>query len=503
MKRLAAILDKFAHLKKRFQFLIAALLGGGIGLGQAPWSQPLLAFVALFLAVLVFSHLQMWRQAALYGWAVGIGYFGATLFWIVEPFLVDAQLHGWMAPFALALMVGGMALFWALGFAMANKFGRTKTTRLIALIASLGLAELLRSYALTGFPWGLLGYMWLDTPFAQLAGFVGPHGLGAMALLITAALAIRPWIGVGLAVVLLVLSLAITPGEGIEQAEAKEVRLRLIQPNAPQDQKWDLRYVEKFYLRQLEFTAAKPDAPLDLIIWPEASVTFWLDDNLEAQQRISAAANGAIVVIGARRYQGRQFYNSLAVLDKTGLSSQVYDKRHLVPFGEYVPFGGLLSRIGIHGLASSEGGGFSSGTDAALLDFGRLGRALPLICYEASFPHLSRSSGVRPDWLLQLTNDAWFGSFAGPQQHLAQARMRAIEQGLPLVRVANTGVSAVIDANGKIVAQIGLGVAGYLDAVLPAANPVTFYSRTGDWAIFVLLLGMLMSALTPRLRKKH
>lgn len=490
---MAGLTEWFDGLNGQVRSLVALLLGLGIGLGQAPWSMPYLAFFALILTLAAFGRLDHWRVAAGFGWVVGLGYFGITLFWIVEPFLVDIARHGWMAPFALVLFVGGMALFWALGFGLAAWLGRSRRTRLLALVICLTLAELLRSYLFTGFPWGLLGYMWLDTPFVDLAALVGPHGLGALTLLVVVLpLSFRAFpataMVAGLAAICLIglLVTAHTPMSSSGQI------IRLIQPNAPQHEKWDPRFVEKFFNRQVGFTAAKADVAPDIIIWPEASVPFLLDTELELQQQITAAANGAMVVIGANRYQDGRYYNALAVLGENGLAAQTYDKRHLVPFGEYVPLGSLLSRLGIRGMTSQEGGGFAPGQSLALLDFGAAGKALPLICYEAIFPQISRQSSYqtgRPDWLLQITNDAWFGKFAGPQQHLAQARMRAIEQGLPMVRVANTGVSAVIDAQGKITAQLGLGRAGYLDALLPPSKPATPYSRTGDWLVLMLLLG--------------
>jgi len=488
----------------RMRFAVAVILGGGIGVGQAPLSLTIVSLLALLLTVAAFTIFENWKSAAWFGWAVGIGYFGSTLFWIVEPFFVEPERHGWMAPFALGFMVGGIALFWALGFGLAAAMGQTKSQRLFGLIVGLGLAELLRSYVFTGFPWGLLGYIWLDTPLAQLAAIFGPHGLGAFTIgaVVLPFLFTKRLVGLGLAA-LLVLS-----GWGFgtfqlrdsEQPSETTVRLRLIQPNAPQNQKWDPQFAAGFFQRQLALTATASEKPLDLVIWPEAAITFWLDSEPELQRKIvEAAPGGAKVILGARRIEGQRFYNSLALLGETGQSEYVYDKTHLVPFGEYIPFGSWLSRFGIYGMAAEEGGGFTAGGSHGLMDLAAAGKVLPLICYEAIFPHLTRSES-RPDWILQLTNDAWFGQLAGPQQHLAQARMRAIEQGLPLARAANTGVSAVIDANGNIVASLGLGVSGALDVDLPKAKNATLYSKTGDWGMLIVLLLGFASLLTIRMR---
>ncbi|NOX73270.1 MAG: apolipoprotein N-acyltransferase [Alphaproteobacteria bacterium] len=495
----------FVALSRWPRFLLTLLLGVGIGTGQAPWSLVPVSLVALFLAVWAFSAIEKPKQAAWFGWALGTGYFAAFMFWIVEPFLVEPEVYGWMAPFALVFMVAGLALFWALGFGVAAALGRNRRRRLLALIVTLGLAELLRSYVFTGFPWGLLGYIWLDTPIAQLAAFVGPHGLGALAL----GVVILPMVFsnrlLGGVVELVFVALlwgagGLLLGQPAEPAQGAKI-IRLIQPNASQQQKWEPEFAPIFYARQLGFTAAVSETRPDLVIWPEAAVTFWLGDEPDAQARIvEAAPENAQVIIGARRYAGRRIYNSMVLLGKDGQPTDIYDKTHLVPFGEYVPFGGFLSRFGIYGLAAEDGAGFSSGTDRKLLDLGALGKVVPLICYESIFPNLSRFTDQRPDWILQITNDAWFGQLAGPQQHLAQARMRAIEQGLPFVRAANTGVSAVIDPRGRIVAQIGLGKAGFLDVPLPKAEKVTLYNKTGDFAVLVLLLLGLGSVLIARIR---
>ena len=191
--------------------------------------------------------------------------------------------------------------------------------------------------------------------------------------------------------------------------------------------------------------------------------------------------------LGIQRAEGPRIYNSMISLDADGRQMGLYDKHHLAPFGEYVPFGDLMARFGIHGLAATTGNGFSAGPGAALLDAGALGKALPLICYEAVFTQDVLSAPGRADFLMQITNDAWFGTRSGPYQHLAQARMRAIEQGLPMMRAANTGVSAMIDPLGRITDALPLGQAGYIDAVMPHPQLPTIYSRIGDYPILILL----------------
>ena len=256
-----------------------------------------------------------------------------------------------------------------------------------------------------------------------------------------------------------------------------------------------------FFDRNLQFTAAVTERKPDLVIWPETSVPYLLNSAEGALQVIADAADGVPVVLGMqRRGEAGQYFNSLVVLGADGVVADVYDKSHLVPFGEYMPGGWLAAKLGLTGLAAQGGFGFGSGDGLRLVDIPGLGRALPLICYEAIFPEEVGGVAPRPDWLLQITNDAWFGNLTGPQQHLAQARFRAIEQGLPMVRAANTGISAMIDARGQITAMLGLGVAGYLDVQLPHGLPPTVYSRTGDLPVNLLLIVATAALLLKRRR---
>ncbi len=480
---------------------IAALAGVLAATGQAPlgWVLPALAGFAAGSVLLVAAR--GWRRAALIGQVFGTAYFLVALSWIIEPFMVDIARHGWMAPFALLFMAGGMALFWTGAFALARIIAGQAVWAGALLAPAMTLAEMLRARAFTGFPWASPGHMLVDAQAGQAAawGGVGVLTLGIMGL---AALAAGPWAGrarpvvAARAAVLLggvALCLVPVPG-GVPAGDTRPV-VRMVQPNAPQRLKWHPDHAAGFYQRQLRFTAAAPDAGAarpDLVVWPETAAAVRLNDAGGVLARIAEAAGGAPVVLGLLRDEGPRVYNSAVVVGPGGTATQVYDKHHLVPFGEYVPFGDMLARWGIHGLAANAGQGFSAGPGARLLDLGGpLGRALPLICYEAVFPRDVRAAPARPDFLLQITNDAWFGQVSGPWQHLAQARMRAIEQGLPMVRVANTGVSAMIDARGRVTALIPLGQAGWRDAPLPAPAVPTAYAVLGDAPVAVLALLLL------------
>ncbi|WP_425081433.1 apolipoprotein N-acyltransferase [Ruegeria arenilitoris] len=471
---------------------LAALLGALAAFGLAPFGVWAATLVALVLLAPLFLSTETRGRAAWLGWAFATGYFAHGLSWIVEPFLVDAERHAWMAPFALIFMAGGLALFWALAFWVARRPAGGAITQAVFLVVTVSLAEMARGYVLTGFPWAGLAQVWVGSPVAQLLSLVGPYGLGALTLLATlplgAALAQRGGFALPLGLTVGTACLALGYASARPAVTETDHVVRLIQPNAPQHQKWDPEYAPLFFARQIEFTAAQPRP--DLIVWPETSVPAWLSSAQPYLDAIADAAQGTPVFLGIQRGDGPRIYNSMIYLDEKGQQQGLYDKHHLAPFGEYVPFGEVMAKFGIYGMAATNGNGFSAGPGAALMDAGKLGKALPLICYEAVFTQDVLSAPGRADFLLQITNDAWFGTRSGPYQHLAQAQMRAIEQGLPMMRSANTGVSAMIDPLGRITQALPLGQAGFFDAKLPAPFVSTVYSRNGDVPVFVLLAAL-------------
>ncbi len=483
-------------------------LGLGIlaALGLAPFFQWYLTLIAMALLTrLIIAAPDRWAGAWI-GGAFGLGYFGLGLIWIVEPFLVDAARHGWMAPFALVFLAGGLALFWAAAFWCATAPDRGPWGRVGVLICTWALAEFARAYVLTGFPWAGFAQIWADSPAAILLAWIGPQGLGVVTVamgLTTGLVAARVrWAGP----VATLAAVSLVAAVGVGTAMAPEVvytgqTVRVVQPNAPQHQKWDPVMIPVFFDRLIGFTAQEPQP--DLVVWPETAVPTLLEWAGPAFQAIATAAGGVPVAAGIQRSDGARSYNSLVHLDRTGQVAAIYDKHHLVPFGEYFPGGDLAAALGLRGFAARDGDGYSAGPGPQIVDFGAVGRALPLICYEAVFPRDATGTAERPDFLLQITNDAWFGAYIGPYQHLAQARMRAIEQGLPMVRAANTGISAVIDPLGRTVASLPLGEAAFIDAALPAALRPTLYARTGDWPVFLLLLGFSLGTVVRRSGTKN
>lgn len=480
----------------------APVLAFGAGLliatGQAPLFLWPLAGLGLILASWLFLRAPTPRAAAWIGWATGLGMFLAALSWLIHPFLVEPTRHAWMIPFALPLMAGGLALFWAFAFFLA----KIRNSGALSLAALWGLAELARGTLFTGFPWAMPGYIWIDQPLSHVAAFIGPYGLTALTFVLAALIAhsftVRRWPAAALAFALFAgLSVLGNSRAQMPLPQDQSVAIRVVQPNAPQRLKWDPDHVTRFYERALELSDAEGAA---LVIWPETALSVPLYAADPYLYDIATRTAPARAVVGLNRVNGTRGYNSAVFLDAHGVPEQIYDKHHLVPFGEYIPLPGLLEVIGFRAFTAKEGYGYSAGPGPRVIDTGVAGRVLPLICYEAIFPRDLRAS-ERPDWLLQMTNDAWFGTHAGPQQSLVQSRFRAIETGLPMVRAANTGISGVIDPHGKMRAAIALGTSGALTAPLPGALPAPPYARFGEAPVILLLMTlMLFSLIAPRTR---
>ncbi|MDA9207389.1 apolipoprotein N-acyltransferase [Octadecabacter sp.] len=441
------------------------------------------------------------RSASWHGWFVGVGYFAVTLRWIIEPFLVDIVRHGWMAPFAIFLMAGGLALFWAFAGWLSRFVAGPRPVGILWFAVFLTAMELARGHIFTGFPWGLWAYTLVGSVWDVWLAWVGPYGFGALIAAVAGVTAYslhRGWTLVwpGLVGVLLATIGVqyITPTASTAPDAAV---VRVVQPNAPQHQKWDPDWMSVFYNRAIEQTAA--GEAVDVVVWPETSVPSLLNYAGALVENMSVVARGAPVVAGIQREENGDYFNSLIVIDGPTEISQIYDKAHLVPFGEYIPFANVLRPLGL-GVLVDQVAGFKTGARSGVLEIEGLGRARVLICYEGIFPEEIQTGEPRPDVLLIITNDAWFGTGTGPRQHLVQAQARAIEQGLPVVRSANTGISGIIDARGGIVASLPLNEAGFVDAQVPSALPPTLYSRVGDWPLLVLLIFAGVSALVARYR---
>lgn len=473
--------------------------------GQAPLGLWPLALTGFGLVLWRVAAAATPREAFLRGWRTGAGYFAASLSWIVQPFFVEPEIYGWMAPFALVGMAGGLGLFWAAAGWLARRLRGGPVGLALVLTA----AELARGHVLTGFPWALPGHLWLSTPLAQVGSLTGAYGMTAMTLLSLAA----PLAAGRRGLIVPALVLAVAGGWSwhrlsLPDPAARPAFVRIVQPDIPQSLKWD-RATAQANLDTLLRLTALPGAP-DLTIWPETAVPYLIAPGEAVPAAISAAAGGRAIVVGYQRDAGAQAWNSLALIGPGGTIGPNYDKNHLVPFGEYIPAGDLVWRwTGLGAFASQAGAGYTAGVGRQAMDLGpALGRAAPLICYESIFPE-EVATAPRADWILLVTNDAWFGTLTGPYQHFDLARLRAIEQGLPVLRAANTGISAVIDARGRIApaadgrpARLAIGVQGVIDAGLPGALAAPPYARTGDLPLAVLLLAGLGGLVLPGRRRR-
>jgi apolipoprotein N-acyltransferase len=463
------------------------------------------------------SRSERLKCAGVVGFWFGFGYFFAGLYWIAEAFLVEPLRHGWLLPFVMTALPGGMALFFAVACALAMLLWLPGAGRVFALAITLGLAEFARGHVLTGLPWNLIGYGILGPlPLMQLASLVGVCALSLLAVILFAAPAAlfapaRSGLAGGKGTAALALLFVLLLGLGFVWGERRlaaaphdstGVRLRIVQANVDQAEKWRPENSAEIFDDYLDLTKSAGLDRVDIVIWPETAVPFLLDDAPDALLAIGAALpEGTSLLVGSARLveerdaqdplEAQRAYNSLLAVDHQGRIAGVYDKIHLVPFGEFLPFQDFLESLGFMQLTGVRGG-FSAGAGSGLLSIAGAPPARALICYEIIFPDEIAAQGARPGWLINVTNDAWFGSSAGPYQHFHQAQVRAVEQGLPVVRAANTGISAVVDPYGRILAEIGLGAKGIIDIELPKVGPTTTYVQFGiTLEIAVLVLGFL------------
>jgi apolipoprotein N-acyltransferase len=459
------------------------------------------------------------------GWWFGFGYFVAGLYWIGMALFVEADKFAWLLPFAVLGIPAGLALFTGFGALIARAMWTTGPLRILAFAAGLGISEWLRGTILTGFPWNSFGYALTGMlPFAQAASLVGLWGLTLLSLAIFASPATiadardrtqHRWLPLILSALALFL-LGVYGWHRLsnnEVADVEGVRLRLMQPNISQNLKWQPEQRPAVMRRYLtlsdQATAPNRQGVKDVthLIWPESAFPFFLDREPQALAQIGELLPpGVSLITGAIRLdaplpgsQQPRVFNSIRVLNDNGSIIATYDKLYLVPFGEFLPFQTLLESIGLQQLTRVRGG-FTAAARRQALNIPGLPPAAPLICYEAIYPGYVLPEGPRPRWILNLTNDAWFGITPGPHQHFAQARLRAIEEGLPLVRVANNGISAIVDPLGRIVRYLPLGSDGLIDGALPQPLGETLYAKHRNGPALLLTLFFTIGALIGRRR---
>jgi apolipoprotein N-acyltransferase len=461
------------------------------------------------------------RTAFGLGWAAGLAYFLISTWWVGEAFLVDIAAHGWQAPFAVGLLAGGLALLWGAAAVIYRWIAPSGPGRILVFAAVFSVFEWLRGHILTGLPWDLPGEVWrAGSAPSQGAALLGAYGMSFLTLAIGAAPGIwRRDGGRGQIVALAAAGLALAllwGGGALRLATAHAppphpLRLRIVQANIPQSEKWSPQALRSIIERHVKLTALPSPRPADVVIWPEAAIPDSIEDVLApgswSREAIAAALSpGQVLMLGAVRIDSTGpaplYYNSLVALKRTEDDLQligVYDKHHLVPFGEYMPFDKFAAAIGFKTLVHVADG-FTAGPKPTALVMPGLAPLQPLICFEGLFPSSFARTGPRPTWIANVSNDAWFGETSGPWQHLNLASYRAIEEGIPLVRATPTGVSAVVDAYGRPTALLGLGKAGVIDADLPPALAPTPYSFWRDVPFWIFCLGGAIVAIWGRIR---
>ena len=464
------------------------------------------------------------KDAFLYGFAFGLGFFASSLYWVAYAFLLDPVFF-FLAPVAPIALGFFLAFFPAIALLLSAFLWRRNAARFFILALCWTALEILRAHVLTGFPWNMVGQSWAASlPLMQSAAWVGTYGMTFLTILCAGALAslgeegslrakMRPPL-------LALLLLALLYGGGLARLSQKlppvagAPLLLILQPNIAQAKKWDLAYRDEHVARVMAMSesalrgrvgAKGGKAAKRILIWPESTLPLLFERRRDLRLALSAwMGQGDWLLAGALRLEGegdkRRAYNSLLVMDRKGDILERHDKLHLTPFGEYLPFQSFLEGLGFRQLTRIRGG-FTASAARKILKMEGIPAAAPLICYEIIFPDEIPGTAERPRWLVNITNDGWFGVSPGPFQHLEQARLRAVENGTPVARAANTGVSAVIDAEGRLLASLSLNEEGVIESPLPQALAPTFYARYGGWIPFLIFAALIISLIAEARRR--
>jgi len=518
--------------------VLAVAVGAISALGLAPYHAfPVLFFTLPVLVWLLdgavapagsrgfFGVFRRYWPAFFRGWLFGFGYMLAGMWWVGKAFLVDTDEFAWLLPLAVTALPAGLALFYGFGTALARLAWGDGWVRLAALAGALTVAEWLRGTVLTGLPWNTLGMIFMPTPmFMQTAGLVGLYGVTFLAVFVASAPAIfapgadaDPATGahkprrmrsvLAIAFILLVAH----AGYGFTVlSTAKEdmqpgIKLRIVQPSLLQTEKWEPENEPEIMQRYFDLSNADRGpkaasvASFTHIIWPESAFPFILTQRRDVLASIAAMLpSGTTLITGAMRLEeaadapaGRRIFNSLYAIDGDGEIAAAYDKTRLLPFGEFLPFQDMLESVGLQQLTQLRGG-FAQGSRRSTIAFGATPAFLPLICYEVIFPSRVRGTGDAPEWIVNVTNDAWFGETAGPYQHAHQTRIRAVEEGLPVARAANSGISMIVDGYGRVISSLALGERGVVDGPLPQSVGPTIFVQIGNMAVILAVCFLLL-----------
>ena len=499
---------------------LALLAGAGTALAHPPFGV-LIGLLGYPLLMILSERSDRPRGAFWMGWLAGFAYFFIGCWWVAEAFFVNPE-QAWMAPFAASLLPAGLGLFWGAACALYRRFAPIGVVRVLLFAALFCTAEWLRGHVLTGFPWNPAGATWrAGAGMSQFASVVGVYGLSfvtvaamtAFAPLVGPGAARGRWVSAGLGGVALI-GVGVFGAVRLAQAELRftDTVVRLVQADVKQETKWSPEAYRSIVDRYVALTGQSSARTPAVVVWPEGALPASANDvfaSPDAQAIAGAVRPGQTLLMGLARgeadpaaAEGGRYYNSLfALVDEGGAGlrvAAVYDKHRLVPFGEYLPLGSIMTSVGLRSLVHMPSD-FSAGPPPAPISIPGAPPAQVLICYESLYPGFTPGAAGRPAWIVNASNDAWFGETSGPRQHLNLASYRAIETGLPIARATPTGISAMIDPWGRIVdgQRLEPGVAGVIDAPLPAPTAVTPYGRFGDWPLLVALLAACLLSLWP------
>lgn len=455
------------------------------------------------------------------GWWFGFGYFVAGLWWIGSALLVDAENFAWALPLAVLGLPAFLAFFYGLAAAIARHFGSPGLGGVFALALGFAFAEWLRTFLFTGFPWNALGYAIMPWPLLmQTVAVIGLTGMAALAVFLFASPALLAGgrlAKTGLIAALCLGMLHVGYGAGLllyapaTGEQVTSLSVRIVQPSISQTVKWDQAERRAIFDQYIAMSVEPPaeGKPFpDVIVWPETAVPYILSSTPEALERISAALTDyQVLLTGAVREEPvpnrpSRYYNSILAINGQGEIVDHSDKVHLVPFGEYLPFEGLLRNLGLQEVVEMPGG-FTAAKSRHAINVMEGQTFLPLVCYEAIFPDELSYTGRQPTAIVNVTNDAWYGNTPGPYQHFRQAQIRSIEQGLPQVRAGNNGVSAIIDSYGRITAQLPFNAVSVIDAYLPPAHVPFWGAPPGLKQTYTVLLTLLILCVWLRLSSRR
>ena len=506
----------------------AFIFGALSALGMAPLDLFFILFVTFPVLVWLIdgtaadpgrTFLARIRPSFVIGWSFGFGYFLAGLWWIGAALLVEQDVFVWFLPLAVLGIPAFLALFWASGIAIARIFWSDDWRRIFMLAVFISLGEYARGTVLTGFPWNTIGYAPLINPLMmQSAALIGVYGITPLAIIIFASPVIFSpgWSQkrrqTGLFLFSVILLGASHVGFGYWRLRqnppefVKGVNIRIVQPAIRQQDKWVPEKESEIFNSFIDLSNSKY-GEISHFIWPESAFPFILTQRRDALAAIAdMLPQDAYLITGAMRVEravqdeeNPKIFNSVYVINHKGEITGAADKSHLVPFGEYLPFQEYAQSLGLQQLTGIENG-FAAGAKRGILTTKSAGSFLPLICYEIIFPSQirpqnvnSNTSNTKVHWIVNVTNDAWFGGTWGPYQHHRQAVIRGIEEGLPVIRASNSGISSISDSYGRIHGYLELGKRGSVDGKLPLPAVATIFVRYGNtgFAIICTLLFLI------------